>query len=1352
MKRLSEHMSLMATVVAICLLLSVAVQAEPRFASAELVIKMAEGQSVDQVIADYGAYVVQELPQLEVHLVNTIAPGDLMALAAEIEALPEVQFCHPNFLIDPLNSVQSSLPFSDVAGTGSYEDQPAAQTLDLPTVHSIVTGGGVKIGVLDGGVDLDHPAFEGSVVSGYDYVDVDAVANDEPGGANSGHGTFVSGVIHLVAPSAQIVAYRVTDVDGEADGFVVAEAILQAIADGCKVINLSLVSTADHEAIAEAVDYAKQNNVIVVAAAGNEPLGEAHYPASDPNVLAVAAIDSVSLLADFSSFGDYIDVCAPGTEVYSPYRDEGYAWWGGTSFAAPFVSGQAALVFALVPTATWDQALNAIVGTAVNIDNINTGYAGQLGSGLIDVGASLTAAADNSCGDFDLNSSIDILDITRLLAYLYLDGDPSPNPSLGLIDGYLGITSNDFMTLWSYLFWTFTPPSCVLLHEGGYPVSEDTVRFMNLSVPPGYDTWDVDVWINASDSFGGVSLAFSYDCATSPLTIDSVQWHETKGSLVEFAVIDAESSTAVLAQTEMFPTVWDYIHFATVTFSLTPSDQEQLIDIALTDIPDDGATHTTVISRLDGGENPGAVVIGEVPVLAVSAGNLYCDPFGNTCLGIPRGNIDGSFDYEVDMGDLTALIDYLFISMEPLEAYGEADVAPLDGPDGVVDIADVTALIDHLFITYTPLPSCADAAPPAVPADPVGSIGTVFEDGRTTVWINSSTELRGLQIQLKGDEGTAITSALSDRMDLISGQTGDLVSVGIVDLDGDQTLLAGRTEVLTLDGEYEIVSAVASDISHHAAPLSVGLSPGDLSCGDFDEDGWIDISDIAQFLGYLYLDCDPSPNTSLELIDGYPGITNNDFMTLWSYLFWTFTPPSCELLHEGGYPTSEDTVRFMNLSVPPGNDTWDVEVWINASDDFGGISLAFSYDCATSPLTLDNIQWHNLGGEIREFAVVDAVSSTAVLSQNQVFPSVWDYIHFATLTFSLTSSSQEQLIDIALTDIPDDGATHTTVISRLDGGENPGAVVIGEVPVLAVSAGNLYCDPFGNTCLGVPRGNIDGSFDYEVDMGDLTALIDYLFISMEPLEAYGEADVAPLDGPDGVVDIADVTALIDHLFITYAPLPSCADAAPPARAMLPGSVGSLEARQVSGNTELTLTSDVELRGIMISLTGRGTADAASLAAPELDLLVGQRDDRLVVGLLDLDGSNSIPAGENQLVTIEGNYEVVSATASDADHRSLALAVKGAGETGLPDDYFLAQNYPNPFNPVATIAFGLPTASEVKLEVYNVLGRKVTTIIDGRLEAGYHSVQWDATSVASGLYFYRMTAGEFVEARKMLLLK
>jgi parallel beta-helix repeat protein len=99
-----------------------------------------------------------------------------------------------------------------------------------------------------------------------------------------------------------------------------------------------------------------------------------------------------------------------------------------------------------------------------------------------------------------------------------------------------------------------------------------------------------------------------------------------------------------------------------------------------------------------------------------------------------------------------------------------------------------------------------------------------------------------------------------------------------------------------------------------------------------------------------------------------------------------------------------------------------------------------------------------------------------------------------------------------------------------------------------------------------------------------------------------------------------------------------------------------------------------------------------------------------------------------------------------------VGIKRTPSESLPGKYVLFQNYPNPFNPSTTIEFALPTSSAVTLNVYNILGEEVTTLLSAFLPSGSHSVEWNASDLASGVYLYRLQAGEFIETKKMVLMR
>ena len=114
----------------------------------------------------------------------------------------------------------------------------------------------------------------------------------------------------------------------------------------------------------------------------------------------------------------------------------------------------------------------------------------------------------------------------------------------------------------------------------------------------------------------------------------------------------------------------------------------------------------------------------------------------------------------------------------------------------------------------------------------------------------------------------------------------------------------------------------------------------------------------------------------------------------------------------------------------------------------------------------------------------------------------------------------------------------------------------------------------------------------------------------------------------------------------------------------------------------------------------------------------------------------------KLIELEKN---VPAWSSNTIHKVQSLSA-------LPESFSLGAAYPNPFNPTTTLSFAIPVNSEVSLSIYNLQGREVTTLIDANMDAGYHSVVWNANSDASGVYFVKMLAGNYISTQKLMLVK
>src|SRR5579872_389608 len=268
----------------------------------------------------------------------------------------------------------------------TYLGQWSLPWIGLTPVRQEGDTSGVTVAVVDTGVQMDHPALDGKLIPGYDFVDGTASVTDPVGGAESGHGTFIAGLIALVAPAARIMPIRVLDTSGMGDEITVARGIYFAVQHGADIINLSLGSYAVPTMVDDAVTFARQHGVLVVASTGNDNSSEPQYPAAVAGTIGVAATDPTDHKATFSNFGTYVSISAPGTDHYSDYPGSRYAFGAGTSFAAALTTGVAALEWGMHSDLTASDVATALRSSATPIDSLNPGYAGALGSGRLNAG------------------------------------------------------------------------------------------------------------------------------------------------------------------------------------------------------------------------------------------------------------------------------------------------------------------------------------------------------------------------------------------------------------------------------------------------------------------------------------------------------------------------------------------------------------------------------------------------------------------------------------------------------------------------------------------------------------------------------------------------------------------------------------------------------------------------------------------------------------------------------------------------------------------------------------------------------------------------------------------------------
>lgn len=319
-------------------------------------------------------------------------------LKAYFESRWRPQYTEPHYMYLTNDTVGENMTF-DVAPNDMLF---SAYQWNLPVIE---TGKGwnlsrgsdtVPVAVVDTGVQADHPDLKGQLLTGYNAISGSGLPDDDVG-----HGTHVTGIIGALVNNGEGVAgiswynkilpVKVLDNTGAGTTYSVAEGIIWAADHGAKVINLSLGNYADSQFLHDAIKYAYNKDVVLVSASGNDNTERPGYPAAYPEVLAVAATTASDERADFSNYGDYVDVSAPGESIASTYIGSQYAALSGTSMASPHAAALAGLVRSLNPDLTNKEVMDLMTKNAVDLGA--KGHDKYFGWGRLDVYRTLQAAA-----------------------------------------------------------------------------------------------------------------------------------------------------------------------------------------------------------------------------------------------------------------------------------------------------------------------------------------------------------------------------------------------------------------------------------------------------------------------------------------------------------------------------------------------------------------------------------------------------------------------------------------------------------------------------------------------------------------------------------------------------------------------------------------------------------------------------------------------------------------------------------------------------------------------------------------------------------------------------------------------
>jgi thermitase len=384
----------------------------------QLLVKFKSGvsqQTITTVLTKYHASIQRTISGINTTVI-LVPKGQEDTILQQLKKEGVVEYSEPNY-IRRIQYVPNDPSFPQqwgLANTGqsiSMTINGSAKTLKgtpnddihAETAWDVSKGDGIKVAVLDTGIDLSHPDLAGKVVAQKVFVSTATTTIDD----KFGHGTHVAGIIAAntnngqgvagTCPNCQLLIGKAMDDQGNGQDADMANAITWAADNGAKVINMSEGGNTPSQTEDAAINYAWNKGAVIIAAAGNNGSNQLFYPAASPNVISVAATDNVNALASFSDYGSWVNLAAPGLAILSTLPTHTYAmqaqeplktnydYLSGTSMAAPIVSGVAALVWTSQYGTSNAAVVQRILNTATKINGTGTKWK----DGFIDAAAAV---------------------------------------------------------------------------------------------------------------------------------------------------------------------------------------------------------------------------------------------------------------------------------------------------------------------------------------------------------------------------------------------------------------------------------------------------------------------------------------------------------------------------------------------------------------------------------------------------------------------------------------------------------------------------------------------------------------------------------------------------------------------------------------------------------------------------------------------------------------------------------------------------------------------------------------------------------------------------------------------------
>ena len=335
-----------------------------------------------KILSRHGGRSSTRLNKNNIHIIKLPDGADERVAAELLRLNPQIKSAEVDKLIAP----------EQIGNDTYYKSAWHLAKIQAPIAWDSSLGTGVTIAILDSGVDGAHPDLAGKLVPGWNFFDSNNNTTDV-----YGHGTKVAGSVAAasnngvgvtgVAWNAKIMPVRISDTAGYAFYSTIAEGIYWAADHGAKVVNISY-AVQSSTSVQTAANYLRGKGGIVVNSAGNG--GVLDTTLASNALLTVSATGSTDAKASWSSFGDYVDVSAPGVGIWTTTRGGGYASVSGTSFSSPITAGVVALMMSANPLLKPTELENILKTTAVDLGT--PGSDREFGAGRINAAAAVQKA------------------------------------------------------------------------------------------------------------------------------------------------------------------------------------------------------------------------------------------------------------------------------------------------------------------------------------------------------------------------------------------------------------------------------------------------------------------------------------------------------------------------------------------------------------------------------------------------------------------------------------------------------------------------------------------------------------------------------------------------------------------------------------------------------------------------------------------------------------------------------------------------------------------------------------------------------------------------------------------------